>query len=51
MDSATDLILDYSLVHVNETGNFVAMEKEGLGRFLDKLLDQGVDIYHFNSYR
>ena len=30
MDSATDLILDYSLVQVIETGSSVAMEKEGL---------------------
>ena len=44
MDSATDLILDYSLVHVSETGSSVAMEKEGLRRCLDKLFDQGVDI-------
>ena len=27
MDSATDLILDYSLVQVSETGSSVAMEK------------------------
>ena len=44
MDSATDLILDYSLVHTSETGSSVAMEKEGLRHCLDKLLDQGVDI-------
>ena len=30
MDSATDLILDYSLVQVSETGSSVAMEKVGL---------------------
>jgi len=30
MDSATDLILDYSLVQCTETGTSVAMEKEGL---------------------
>ena len=30
MDSATDLILDYSLVQVTETGSSVTMEKEGL---------------------
>ena len=29
MDSATDLILDYSLVHVSEKGSSVAMEKKG----------------------
>ena len=50
MDSAIDLILDYSLVHVSEMGSFVAMEKEGLRRCLDKLFDQGVDII-FSSYR
>ena len=44
MDSATDLILDYSLVHESETGSSVAMEKEGLRHCLDKLLTQGVDI-------
>ena len=44
MDSATDLILDYSLVHVSEVGSSVAMEKEGLRRCLDKLLTQGVAI-------
>ena len=44
MDSATDLILDYSLVQVSETGGSVAMGKEGLKRSLDKLLNQGVDI-------
>ena len=44
MDSATDLILDYSLVQVTETGSSVAMEKEGLRRCLDKVLAQGVEI-------
>ena len=44
IDSATDLILDCSLVHVSETGSSVAMEKEGLRCCLDKLFDQGVDI-------
>ena len=44
MDSATDLILDYSLVQVSEVGSSVAMEKEGLQRCLDKLLTQGVAI-------
>ena len=39
MDSATNLILDYSLVNVSETGSSVAMEKEGLKRSLDKLLN------------
>ena len=44
MDSATDLILDYSLAQVSETGGSVAMEEEGLKRSLDKLLNQDVDI-------
>ena len=44
MDSATDLILDYSLVQVSDVGSSVAMEKEGLGRCLNKLLTQGVTI-------
>ena len=44
MDSATDLILDYGLLQVTETGSFVAMEKEGLRCCLGKLLAQGVDI-------
>ena len=44
MDSATDLILDYSLIQVSEVGSSVAMEKEGLRRCLDKLLTQGVTI-------
>ena len=43
MDSATDLILDYSLVQVTETGSSVAMEKEGLRCCLDKVLAQGVE--------
>ena len=44
MDSATNLILDYNLVHVSETGSSVAMEKEALKQSLDRLLNQGVDI-------
>ena len=38
-DCTTDLILDYSLVDVSETGSSVAMEKEGLKKSLDKLLN------------
>ena len=30
IDSATDLILDYSLIQVSVVGSSVAMEKEGL---------------------
>ena len=44
MDSATDLILDYSLVQVTETDSSVAIEKEGLRRCLEKVLVQGVEI-------
>ena len=42
MDSATDLILDYSLV--SDVGSSVAMEKEGLQCCLDNLMTQGVTI-------
>jgi len=41
MDSATDLILDHSLVQCTETDTSVAMEKEGL---LDELVVQDIDI-------
>ena len=51
MDCATYLILEYSLVHVNETRRSVAIEKEGLRHFLDKLLDQGVDIISLTTDR
>ena len=44
MDSATDLILDYSLIQVSDVGSSVATEKEGLQHCLDKLLTQGVTI-------
>ena len=44
MDSATDLILDYKLIQSSETGSSVAMEKEGLRRSLNYLLEQGVSI-------
>ena len=44
MDSATDLIPNYSLVQASETGSSVAMEKEGLKQPLDKLLNKDVDI-------
>ena len=30
MNSATDLILDYSLIQVSEVSSSIAMEKEGL---------------------
>ena len=51
MDSATDHILDYSLVQVTETGSSVAMEKEGLRRCLDKVLAQGVEITSITTDR
>ena len=38
MDSATDLILDYSLVQVSEVSSSVEVEKEGLKCCLNKLL-------------
>jgi len=44
MDSATGLILDYSLEQCIETGSSVAMEEEGLRRCLDKMMVQHVDI-------
>ena len=44
VDSATDLILDYKLIQSSETGSSVAMEKEGLRRSLNYLLEQGVSI-------
>ena len=50
MDSATDLIQDYSLVQVTETGSSVAMEK-GLRCCLDKFLAQGVEITSITTDR
>jgi len=44
MDSATDLILDYKLIQLSETGSSVAMEKEGLRCSLTCLLDKGLSI-------
>ena len=44
MDSASDLILDYKLIQSSETGSSVAMEKEGLRRCLNYLLDRDVSI-------
>ena len=38
MDSVTDLILDYSIVQVTETGSSVAMETNGLQRCLSNVL-------------
>ena len=44
MDSATDLISDYKLIQSSETGSSVAMEKEGLRRSLNYLLERNVSI-------
>ena len=44
MDSATDLILDYKLIQSSETGSSVAVEKEGLRRSLNYLLERNVSI-------
>ena len=45
MNSAMDLILQYSLVQCTETGSSVAMEKEGLRWCLDKLMVEEVNIF------
>ena len=42
MDNATDLILDYSLVQVTETGSSVTIEKEGLELCLTNVLAKDV---------
>lgn len=44
MYTVTELILDYSLVHVTETGSSVAMETEGLQRCLIQVLSSGLQI-------
>ena len=44
MDSATDLILHYSLVQVTETGSSTAMAKEGLRDCTNKVFVQGVKL-------
>ena len=44
MDNATNLILDYSLIQVTETGRSVTMETEGLRRCLTHVLDSGVQV-------
>ena len=44
MDLATDLILDYKLIQSLETGSSVALEKEGLRRSLNYLLEQDVSV-------
>ena len=51
MDSVTDLILDYKLIQSSETGSSVAMEKEGLRRSLNYLLERGVSIVTSAIYR
>ena len=44
MNSAMDLILQYSLMQCTETGSSVAMEKGGLRWCLDKLMVEEVNI-------
>ena len=44
MNSASDLILDYKLIQSSENGSSVAMEKEGLRRSLNYLLEWDVSI-------
>lgn len=44
MDNATDLIVDYSLVQVTETGSSVTMETEGFQRCLTGLLAKNVEV-------
>ena len=44
MDTDADLILDYSLVQVTETGSSVAMETEDLQCCLTKVLSSGLQI-------
>ena len=44
MDSATDLILHYSLVQVTETGSSMAMAKEGLRDCTKTVFVQGVKL-------
>ena len=50
MDSATDRILDYSLVQVSEMDSSVTMEKEGLQHSSLQALDSRCHN-HFCSYR
>lgn len=51
MDTVTDLILDYSLVQVTETGSSVAMETEGLQRCVTNVLSSGLQIDSFATDR
>eukprot|EP00731_Ephydatia_muelleri_P001289 Em0001g1289a len=51
MDNATDLILDYSLVQVTETGCSVTMEKEGLERCLTNVLAKDVLVKSITTDR
>ena len=44
MDSATDLNLDYKLIQSSETGSYVAVEKEGLRRSANYLLEEDISI-------
>ena len=49
--NATDLILDYSLVQVTETGSSVTMEKEGLERCLTNVLGKDVLVKSITTDR
>ena len=40
MDNSSGLILDYSMVQVTDTGSSGTMEKEGLRRCLNKVLNE-----------
>ena len=51
MDNATDLILDYSLVQVTETGSSVTMEKEGLERCLTNVLAKDILVQSITADR
>ena len=51
MDNATDLILNYSLVQVTETGSSVTMEKEGLERCLTNVLAKDVLVKSISTDR
>ena len=51
MDNATDLIIDYSLVQMTETGSSVAMEKEGLDRSLSNVLANDIQVQSITTDR
>ena len=51
MDNVTDLIIDYSLVQMTETGSSVAMEKEGLDRCLSNVLANDIQVQSITTDR